>query len=620
MKTTTLAIALLLLGTTAYSQSISSTLPRAFDAADNPSPTSAIGWYFYKLSSPDDLVAATGSLPTTANLVHLTYSDTDNFVPQIEYRCSNNGGFNFGAPVVLHKLGANEVLYDEYPQLVSQGHNVFFAFFSNIGVAGGGANWAVYAYGSNDAGQTWQGPLLMSPALTGANPTFQTAPTPELDGAAGAGRLHVTYEVDRVGSAGEQALYASAGFDATGTFVLLQGDVDMSALANPSTFDVDSPRIDADGLNVGVIWRDNSLASNNTTFARISNDGGATFGAAVDVSQGPQSSADQADIAISGGNIYCCYEDGRNGSGDNLFLMFSNDGGATWTNVDTNNNLLQLNVQNASDVDQFEVEAHGNTLLVSWMEDLGNGNSQNKAYAWVDTNKGADTVAGTVTAVDLSALSNHTGDINIVEQADCKGRFMSVSFEGSSPSENAVMAWSCDSGQNWTVQQVSDGTRDVDEPYCESTLVGDHNLVFLEDFAGGNAGNKTVVTGIRTPTLENDTSASSGVKVSCAAGSVGCLGFAVFSNTLATKASPGIPLPQMVGLALSIRADLVFNVGINILSANPGVYSGLISANGDLSLPNIPNFSSLVGADIYCVVVSSCAAGSIEYTDPAKLR
>ena len=231
-----------------------SNFPRVFSMGDNFSPTSILGWRHFKLASPKQLMPTQGKLPTTANFVHCSYGDTELFVPQYEYRYSTTGGHSWSKSVVLHKLKPGEMTAGLEAMLVCEGRNVFYALQSNLGIVGGGAHYAVYAYGSNDMGQTWQGPLLMSPALGGTTPTW-FGTTPELDAAAGGGRLHVTYEASRTMS-NEETLYSSAEFDTTGTFVLRRSDVDMSQLGNPTAVDVDAPRIDCDGKLVAVIWVD----------------------------------------------------------------------------------------------------------------------------------------------------------------------------------------------------------------------------------------------------------------------------------------------------------------------------------------------------------------------------
>ena len=62
----------------------------------------------------------------------------------------------------------------------------------------------------------------------------------------------------------------------------------------------------------------------------------------------------------------------------------------------------------------------------------------------------------------------------------------------------------------WATRIANAGPVDVDAPTCNVSLSGDFNLIYLEDGPGSQS-NATVVTGLQTPTMVTDTSATQGI-------------------------------------------------------------------------------------------------------------
>ena len=405
----------------------------------------------------------------------------------------------------------------------------------------------------------------------------------------------------------------------------------MSQLPNPTAIDIDDPHIAADGRFVAVIWLDDrgsGAVTGNETFVRVSRDAGANFDAEVDVSQPTTipvaSGADEAWVAISAegqGSIYCTYQDSRhNNGGDSLFLMYSKDGGVTWVYTDRGGARIMLNTNTADDVDDVHLAADGQAVAIAWMEEIpGGGNATNQLRVIVDPLGGLGWQVGTIPApIDLSSGAGIV-DVQRVEEVSMKGRFIAIAQE-TNPGETATLSWSCDQGLTWETRNVSDGTVDVDDPDCAVTLNGDINMIYLEDRAGGQS-NTTVVSGIKVPTLVNDATASQGIKVSCAMGSVGNLAMVFFSGTLADMQNNAPVSFNNTGFSINLTNDPVYNIGISVAFSQPTVYFGTVDAQGKVAFPGIANFSSVIGVPIYCAVATAQANLTLgEFTDPVKLR
>ena len=82
------------------------------------------------------------------------------------------------------------------------------------------------------------------------------------------------------------------------------------------------------GNNVYVAWWGNSTGNYEVMF-KASEDGGQTFGDKINLSNSPNGTSVEADIAASGNNVYVTFADNKTGSAD-AYIMTSNDNGKTF--------------------------------------------------------------------------------------------------------------------------------------------------------------------------------------------------------------------------------------------------------------------------------------------------
>ncbi len=82
------------------------------------------------------------------------------------------------------------------------------------------------------------------------------------------------------------------------------------------------------GNNVYVAWWGNSTGNYEVMF-KASKDGGQTFGDKINLSNSTNGTSVEADIAVSGNNVYVTFADNKTGSAD-AYIMTSNDNGKTF--------------------------------------------------------------------------------------------------------------------------------------------------------------------------------------------------------------------------------------------------------------------------------------------------
>jgi hypothetical protein len=87
------------------------------------------------------------------------------------------------------------------------------------------------------------------------------------------------------------------------------------------------PAVATSGNNVYVVWRDDTSGNNEILYKRSTNDG-ATFGATINLSNNAGDSITPA-VAASGDNVYVVWTDGTPGNPEILYKR-STDGGATF--------------------------------------------------------------------------------------------------------------------------------------------------------------------------------------------------------------------------------------------------------------------------------------------------
>jgi hypothetical protein len=82
------------------------------------------------------------------------------------------------------------------------------------------------------------------------------------------------------------------------------------------------------GDNVYVAWWGNSTGNHEVMF-KASSDGGQTFGEKINLSNSPNGTSVEADVATSGDNVYVTFADNMTGNPE-AYLAISNDNGETF--------------------------------------------------------------------------------------------------------------------------------------------------------------------------------------------------------------------------------------------------------------------------------------------------
>ena len=602
----------------ASAQTIVTNAPRqGFTVGSKPSPVNQTDWETWKVTSPRTPLPAEPAkgLAATTRLIHLTYGDLDDvvgFIPQIEYRRSTDGGLTWSKEIIMHQFKAGEQWDQNGTDFVSDGHNAFFFFRSTRDYG----SYAVYCYATNDQGQTWQGPLLVSQGFAGSSPklTHQNTPsTPELDAACSGDTAHCVYEAVYTAASApvlEEVFYAAVAFQG-GKLVVLRSDVPISNFAQPNQFDCDAPKIDADRNLVAITWVDERLGLGNganKTFVRVSKSAGVVWDKEVDISGVTQDvSADTSDVAVAGSNIYVVWGDNRNSAGDEIYLAYSKNFGTTWQLTDTQQKPIYIagGSTQGSDVDERQIEARGNSVAITWYEDFGSGNGANQHHVAVDPLGGVGFLNGKVTPVNLSVLMGD-GDQNNIYAMDWNNNVIAICGEAAA-GEAATLAWSSDGGATWEARKVSDGSRDVDDPSVCVSQAGDVVNVYIEDFPpGGNNGNETIITGVKLPRLIDNSKATKNPGVDLVGAEPSNGQFALL--LLAAKAvQPGRPIatpwPDLDRSGYLVPLDLASTL---ILGATP------IGQDGTASWPGLVNPTQI---KVYLSVATFGGAKLLQTTD-----
>jgi hypothetical protein len=161
---------------------------------------------------------------------------------------------------------------------------------------------------------------------------------------------------------------------------------------NSGTSQSQSPQVAADGSNAHVVWRDNT-PGNFDIFLRSSTNNGTSFSSTINLSSNAGSSQ-TPQVAADGSNAYVVWRDSTPGNFD-IFLRASNNTGTSFAPT--------LNLSNNTGSSQSpQIDAAGDSAYVAWRDDTP-GN--------LDILFRASTNTGTSFAPTLN-LSNNTGSSN----------------------------------------------------------------------------------------------------------------------------------------------------------------------------------------------------------------
>ncbi|HEV2489900.1 MAG TPA: PKD domain-containing protein [Candidatus Acidoferrales bacterium] len=226
-----------------------------------------------------------------------------------------------------------------------------------------------------------------------------------------------------------------------------------------------NPRIAVDGKGgVNVVWEDSTPGNTVIMFSR-STDGGVTFSTAVNVSNSTASAGSPEVAADANGNLFVVWEN----DSQNLGILFSRstDGGATFSAP------IFLSTNTAGSVTpQIAADLNGN-LSVVWEDDF-NGASDISFSESVDH--------GTTFSTPKSLSLNIGNSVGPQIALDLSGN-IDVVWTNNSPGHfDAFFTRSADKGATFSIpQNLSNGTGDANTPQVAVDAGGNINAVWSDN-------------------------------------------------------------------------------------------------------------------------------------------
>ncbi|MCK5942316.1 MAG: exo-alpha-sialidase, partial [Planctomycetes bacterium] len=269
-----LAAASLAAGASSQSYPRSSRLPRAEVKVNETFVNNAVhGYGSWRIACPSERVPAgpAGTVPS-ANVCYVTYMDADpTGIESVRFRRSVDGGLTWGAGQILYTLPVGEVFSSGDTRIVASEHDVFVVWASNGHTLAAGEQ-AVFAVGSNDQGQTWSAPTLLTPEfLTGLRDADEVNVAISRNGAAAS--LNVVFEADTPAGGNEDVYFVQAELQA-GALTVTVPTTRLNAGYPVQSHDVDYTAIAADGPVVHVVWCDDRSGVSNDYFSMTSRNNG----------------------------------------------------------------------------------------------------------------------------------------------------------------------------------------------------------------------------------------------------------------------------------------------------------------------------------------------------------
>lgn len=604
------------------------------------------GFTMFDCASPkQDLPDRTGGLVATSRLVYTVFADRVGGDVVLQFRKSTDGGRNFAAPVTIYTCntaggedlegsGTNDA--GEELALTCWGDDLYVTFLTNKDAIGlnPSAYQSLYAIGSNDQGQTWSAPVLVSPGIgiTRGDVDYHRA-------AAASTGLHVTYEWDYFPAGGnENFSYARLGF-VGGVFGTIVPSTDITTFPNAG-FDVNDPSVDAEGDVVHIAWNDNSDpvigTTRHQTWSVTSFDAGATFSLPHNhtnhTAPTPWATERSPFAHVDGPYAYTFMEDSRVDQDDvwmDRGILDTVTHQVLWQNTGIMCSDLPNGPGGASpnpqlDVDGFVVDVQNGVIAILYKDDRTGATNSNWGHLAVSRNYGDDFVNGTASHFTLTNVTVEVYDVSV------NGNVICAVYEqcaGSSNEEGGITL-SSDSGMSVTSSQFTTrgscsspaSTVDVDDLRCSVSRNGDYTVVYVDERAGNsNTVNNCFLTGgkfpvLRDQTLVNGTLEMSRIDTAEAGTNLAFLmisaagtqpGHAVFGNTY--------------GFFVGLNNDLWFNLLMNSVTST---FAG-ISPAGDtvFTIPGgIPNLTALLGfpIDVAGGTLSFGPRLFVSYSDPVR--
>jgi hypothetical protein len=315
----------------------------------------------------------------SGNNLHAIWQDNTPGNWDIFYSKSTNGGATWSVTVNV----SNNAGDSWYPAIATDsGNNLHVVWGDNTP-----GNWEIIYSKSTDGGATWSAAVDVS-----NNSGISSSPTIVV----GSGNsLHVVWYDTPSGGGNPDILYSKS----------TDGGATWSAVVNISNNSGGSfsPAIIVDsGNNLHVVWTD-TTPGNYDIFYSKSTDGGATWSAAVDVSNTSGESQYSAIAIDSGNNLHVVWRDDTPGNYE-TFYSKSTDGGVTWS--------AAVNISNDSGHSYYPAIAiDSGTIHIAWEDDTGqSGGPLPPAPAEIFYSKSTDGGVTWSAAVNISNNSGYSGN------------------------------------------------------------------------------------------------------------------------------------------------------------------------------------------------------------------
>ena len=218
------------------------------------------------------------------------------------------------------------------------------------------------------------------------------------------------------GMSSERLSYSQEQNDTNNTFII----ENISDNIRDSVY----PQTESFQNNVYVVWQDNLFGDNRINYdilLKSSNDGGQTFGEAINLSNNSGFS-EHPQVAINGNNIYIVWADNTSLNRD-IYLISSTDGGQTFGEA------INLSNNGADSYNQ-EISVSGNNVHVVWQDSQKNL-QDNSTISFISSNDGGSSFG------DIVSISENAG----------KSSFPKIS----SYQDDVYIAWNIDSDDKSTV-------------------------------------------------------------------------------------------------------------------------------------------------------------------------
>ncbi|MGB0383472.1 MAG: exo-alpha-sialidase, partial [Ardenticatenaceae bacterium] len=191
------------------------------------------------------------------------------------------------------------------------------------------------------------------------------------------GTLYLAFRDDRDGSADIYFATSSDGGTTWSANVKLNDDTGTSGQYNPSL------AVDASGTAY-VAWQDQRNGSGDDIYLARSTDGGTTWSANLKISDEINSSKNQPSLAVdASGTLYVAWQDYRyDGGNPDIYFARSNDGGSNWEKWDANRKINDNNNASHQENPSLAVSADGTAYAV-W-QDYRFGNWDIYGARWPD--------------------------------------------------------------------------------------------------------------------------------------------------------------------------------------------------------------------------------------------